>query len=210
MLSVDTGMGLERINSVLNYVTDNYNIPFFQTLQNLMQNLSNTKIDKSNKASFEIICDHARAIFLVSDGVYPSNEGKGYVLRRIIKRAVLHENKIYSSNNNILENISNEIIKMMQNTYPELKNSNQEINNIIFEEIYIIINHRERERNKVYYYIIEKSYLGHHKCAVNHERNDGSLNASQELMGEGIGGPGGMTLVQRHWKISAKRFVKWC
>ncbi|OCG48027.1 alanine--tRNA ligase [Gilliamella sp. Choc5-1] len=87
--SVDTGMGLERIAAVLQHVNSNYEIDLFKKLINDAANIIQTK-DLKNK-SLRVIADHIRSCaFLISDGVLPSNEGRGYVLRRIIRRAVRH------------------------------------------------------------------------------------------------------------------------
>ncbi len=87
--SVDTGMGLERIAAVLQGVHSNYEIDLFQNLLNAAAKLANTS--DTTKSSLRVIADHIRSCaFLVADGVMPSNEGRGYVLRRIIRRAIRH------------------------------------------------------------------------------------------------------------------------
>lgn len=89
--SVDTGMGLERISAVLQHVNSNYEIDIFQTLIKAIAELLSVK-DLDNK-SLRVIADHIRSCaYLIADGVVPSNEGRGYVLRRIIRRAVRHGN----------------------------------------------------------------------------------------------------------------------
>lgn len=89
--SVDTGMGLERISAVLQHVNSNYEIDIFQKLIAKVAELTGEK-DLSNK-SLRVIADHIRSCaYLIADGVIPSNEGRGYVLRRIIRRAVRHGN----------------------------------------------------------------------------------------------------------------------
>lgn len=89
--SVDTGMGLERIAAVMQHVNSNYDIDIFQTLIKAVAKLTNTE-DLSNK-SLRVVADHIRSCaYLIADGVVPSNEGRGYVLRRIIRRAVRHGN----------------------------------------------------------------------------------------------------------------------
>ena len=88
---VDTGMGLERISAVLNGKLSNYEIDIFEDIISELENLTKKKISKENHVSFRVISDHIRAIvFLISEGVLPSNEGRGYVLRRIIRRASRH------------------------------------------------------------------------------------------------------------------------
>ncbi|MDH5592209.1 MAG: alanine--tRNA ligase, partial [Gammaproteobacteria bacterium] len=91
--SVDTGMGLERLAAVLQHVHNNYDIDLFQRLIKAIQDLSGTK-DASN-TSLRVIADHIRSCaFMITDGVQPSNEGRGYVLRRIIRRAIRHGHKL--------------------------------------------------------------------------------------------------------------------
>jgi alanyl-tRNA synthetase len=89
--SIDTGMGLERIAAVLQGVHDNYDIDLFQALIRASEEATGTKAEGKNKPSHRVIADHLRASsFLIADGVLPSNEGRGYVLRRIMRRAMRH------------------------------------------------------------------------------------------------------------------------
>tara|TARA_B110001469_G_scaffold125852_1_gene142105 strand:- start:539 stop:3172 length:2634 start_codon:yes stop_codon:yes gene_type:complete len=91
--SVDTGMGLERITAVLQNVHSNYEIDLFQTI--IIRVMEVTNIKDKDHPSLKVIADHIRATtFLISDGVMPSNEGRGYVLRRIIRRAIRHGYKL--------------------------------------------------------------------------------------------------------------------
>jgi alanyl-tRNA synthetase len=91
--SVDTGMGLERISAVMQHVNSNYEIDLFQYLIKAIAKLSNTS-DLTN-TSLRVIADHIRSCaFMITDGVEPTNEGRGYVLRRIIRRALRHGNKL--------------------------------------------------------------------------------------------------------------------
>ena len=89
--SIDTGMGLERIAAVLQGVHDNYDIDLFRALIRASADLTGVDPDGPQRASHRVIADHLRAsAFLVADGVLPSNEGRGYVLRRIMRRAMRH------------------------------------------------------------------------------------------------------------------------
>ena len=89
--SIDTGMGLERIAAVLQGTHDNYDIDLFRALIGAIAELTRRRADGPQKASHRVIADHLRAsAFLIADGVLPSNEGRGYVLRRIMRRAMRH------------------------------------------------------------------------------------------------------------------------
>ncbi len=88
---VDTGMGLERITALLNNSNDNYSSDLFTYIIDSAQEAINKKINEENRGSFRVIADHLRAsAFLIADGVIPSNEGRGYVLRRILRRGIRH------------------------------------------------------------------------------------------------------------------------
>jgi alanyl-tRNA synthetase len=87
--SIDTGMGLERLTAVLQGKHDNYEIDLFNNIINYSSEILKQKITKENKNAFKVIADHLRAVsFMLADGIMPSNEGRGYVLRRILRRAV--------------------------------------------------------------------------------------------------------------------------
>lgn len=119
MLSVDTGMGLERITAVLQNVNSNYEIDLFRTLIATASSITGTT-DLNNK-SLRVIADHIRACtFLVSDGVIPSNEGRGYVLRRIIRRAIRH-GRMLGVKNIFLYRLVSSVIVGMGSVANELK-----------------------------------------------------------------------------------------
>ncbi|OBY75765.1 alanyl-tRNA synthetase [Acinetobacter gyllenbergii] len=130
--SVDTGMGLERISAVLQHVNSNYEIDLFQHLLKAAADiigLDTTAIEAEAKAqnkpveypaSLKVIADHARSCsFLIADGVNPSNEGRGYVLRRIIRRAVRHGNKL-GATGSFFYKMLQPLIEVMGDAYPEL------------------------------------------------------------------------------------------
>lgn len=121
--SVDTGMGLERMTAVMQGTHDNYKIDLFQKIISNSEDLFQTKASNENIASFRVIADHLRATaFLISDGVTPSNEGRGYVLRRIMRRAMRHCNTLGKANP-ILYKIVPKVIELMKNEYPQLDNA---------------------------------------------------------------------------------------
>jgi len=119
--SVDTGMGLERISALLQGTHDNYEIDHFKTLIEASSNLTKTKVTKENIASHRVISDHLRATsFLIAEGVLPSNEGRGYVLRRIMRRGMRHSHTL-GSKEPIFYKMVPTLIKEMGDSYPELK-----------------------------------------------------------------------------------------
>ena len=96
--SVDTGMGLERISAVLQNLYDNYDIGLFKEIIAYTESIAKVKVEGEAKFSYRVIADHLRACaFLISDGVMPSNEGRGYVLRRIMRRSMRHAHILGSS-----------------------------------------------------------------------------------------------------------------
>ena len=120
--SVDTGMGLERITAVLQGTHDNYSIDHFKKLMNASSEVTKTKIDNTNIASHRVIADHLRASsFLIAEGVLPSNEGRGYVLRRIMRRGMRHAHTL-GSKNPIFFKLFDVLLEEMSESYPELKN----------------------------------------------------------------------------------------
>jgi len=119
--SVDTGMGLERISALLQGTHDNYEMDHFKTLIEASSNLTKTKATQENIASHRVIADHLRASsFLIAEGVLPSNEGRGYVLRRIMRRGMRHSHTL-GSKEPIFYKMVPTLIKEMSDSYPELK-----------------------------------------------------------------------------------------
>ena len=130
--SVDTGMGLERLAAVLQNVHDNYDIDLFQALIKKAQELTNTA-DK-NSPSLKVLADHIRSCaFLIADGILPSNEGRGYVLRRIIRRAIRHGNKL-GTKDIFFYKLLGELINQMGEVYPELVKNADLIKNALIKE----------------------------------------------------------------------------
>lgn len=117
--SVDTGMGLERIAAVLQGVHNNYDIDLFRDLTGFIAQLLNVS-DRADK-SLRVIADHIRSCsFLIADGVMPSNDGRGYVLRRIIRRAVRH-GRMLGARDVFFCRIVSKLVELMGDSYPELK-----------------------------------------------------------------------------------------
>jgi alanyl-tRNA synthetase len=118
--SIDTGMGLERIAAVLQGVTDNYDTDTFKTLIEASEELTGTKAEGAQKASHRVIADHLRSTsFLLADGVMPSNEGRGYVLRRIMRRAMRHAH-LLGAKEPLMHRLVGSLAAEMGAAYPEL------------------------------------------------------------------------------------------
>jgi alanyl-tRNA synthetase len=118
--SIDTGMGLERIAAVLQGTHDNYAIDLFATLIRAISDLTGVDPDGPQKASHRVIADHLRASsFLIADGVLPSNEGRGYVLRRIMRRAMRHA-ELLGAKDPLMWRLVPALTREMGQAYPEL------------------------------------------------------------------------------------------
>ncbi len=118
--SIDTGMGLERVAAVLQGVHDNYDVDIFKTLIAASQERTRTPRNAAEIASHRIIADHLRASgFLVADGVLPANEGRGYVLRRIMRRAMRHAHLLGAAEP-LLHRLVPALVGVMGSAYPEL------------------------------------------------------------------------------------------
>ena len=119
--SVDTGMGLERMTAVLQGTHDNYNIDHFKKIINASAEITKAPINNKTVASHRVIADHLRASsFLIAEGILPSNEGRGYVLRRIMRRGMRHAHTL-GSKNPIFFKLFETLLNEMSESYPELK-----------------------------------------------------------------------------------------
>jgi alanyl-tRNA synthetase len=118
--SIDTGMGLERIAAVMQGVHDNYDTDTFKALIEASEELTGTKAEGEQKASHRVIADHLRSTsFLLADGVMPSNEGRGYVLRRIMRRAMRHAH-LLGAKEPLMHRLVGSLAAEMGSAYPEL------------------------------------------------------------------------------------------
>jgi len=132
--NIDTGMGLERACSIMQKMEDNFLTDLFTPLVQLICEKSKTKYDKENIRPIRIISDHIRAIvFLISDGVFPSNDGKGYVLRRLIRNAARQGEKIKIKLPFLYEFVPT-VIKTMSGAYPDLKDRKEHIIQVLKSE----------------------------------------------------------------------------
>jgi alanyl-tRNA synthetase len=130
--SVDTGMGLERIAAVMQDVHSNYEIDLFDKL--IRRIATTLKIDDLSQQSLRVIADHIRSCsFLILDGVLPGNEGRGYVLRRIIRRAVRHGNKL-GAKTNFFHQFVSELVEQMGDAYPGLRSRASYIEEALLKE----------------------------------------------------------------------------
>ena len=118
--SIDTGMGLERVAAVLQGVHDNYDIDLFRALISASENAVGVEAEGAQRASHRVIADHLRsASFLIADGVLPSNEGRGYVLRRIMRRAMRHAH-LLGAEEPLMWRLVPTLVREMGRAYPEL------------------------------------------------------------------------------------------
>jgi alanyl-tRNA synthetase len=134
--NIDTGMGLERITAVVQGVTSNYETDIFKPYITELETLSTKRYgeDKRQDISFRVIADHARAAaFLIGDGVMPSNEGRGYVLRRIIRRAIRF-GQVLGIKDPFLYGVANRVIDIMGRDYGELISSRSFIEGVVISE----------------------------------------------------------------------------
>jgi alanyl-tRNA synthetase len=140
--SIDTGMGLERVTAVLQGVISNYETDLFTPLikraAELTGTLLNRELEKEAKAksaaSLRVIADHSRAAtFLISDGVLPSNEGRGYVLRKIIRRAITH-GRLLGQTKAFLHQMTFAVRDLMQDAYPELRDTSERVSRAVLSE----------------------------------------------------------------------------
>jgi alanyl-tRNA synthetase len=140
--SIDTGAGLERVASVLQGVLSNYDTDLFTALIKRAAELTGTSLKKEiakeahakSAASLRVIADHSRAFtFLISDGVLPSNEGRGYVLRKIIRRAITH-GRLLGQTKPFLNQMVFSVRDLMKDAYPELKETAERVSKAVLAE----------------------------------------------------------------------------
>jgi alanyl-tRNA synthetase len=140
--SIDTGMGLERTTAVLQSVISNYDTDLFAPLIKRAAELTGTSLTKElekeakakSAASLRVIADHSRAAaFLISDGVVPSNEGRGYVLRKIIRRGITH-GRLLGQTKPFLYEMIFAVRDLMQDAYPELKETAERVSKVVLTE----------------------------------------------------------------------------
>lgn len=132
--SIDTGMGLERIACVLQGIHNNYETDLFQGIIHCCEDILQKKSTQENIASYRVIADHLRAAsFLIADGVLPANEGRGYVLRRIMRRAMRHAH-LLGSKDALLHQLFPALKDQMGSTYPELTRAQALITQTLHKE----------------------------------------------------------------------------
>jgi alanyl-tRNA synthetase len=120
MQSIDTGMGLERIGALLQGKHDNYDTDLMRSLIEASAHATNSDPDGKGKTSHRVIADHLRSVsFLIADGVTPSNEGRGYVLRRIMRRAMRHAHML-GAQDPVMHKLVAALVRQMGGAYPEL------------------------------------------------------------------------------------------
>ncbi|MEQ7872830.1 alanine--tRNA ligase [Sphingomonas sp. ASV193] len=131
---IDTGMGLERVAAVLQGVTDNYDTDTFKALIAASEELTHTKAEGERMASHRVIADHLRASgFLIADGVLPSNEGRGYVLRRIMRRAMRHAH-LLGAKDPLMWRLVPQLVAEMGQAFTELQRAQPLIEATLLQE----------------------------------------------------------------------------
>ena len=158
--SVDTGMGLERMTAVLQGTYDNYNIDHFKKIMSSSADITKAPINEKTIASHRVIADHLRASsFLIAEGILPSNEGRGYVLRRIMRRGMRHAHTL-GSKNPVFFKLFETLLKEMSESYPELKrgqdlivetlkNEEEKFSSLLERGIKILDENLEKVKNKI-------------------------------------------------------------
>ncbi len=133
--SIDTGMGMERLTALIQEQDSNYKTDLFMPIIDFTKDLSGQDLNaKKHEISLKVIADHIRALtFLISDGVIPSNDGRGYVLKRLLRRASRHGKNLGFSDP-FLYKISNKVVETMNEVYPELNHSKNFISEMILSE----------------------------------------------------------------------------
>jgi alanyl-tRNA synthetase len=140
--SIDTGMGLDRTTAVLQGKISNYDTDLFMPLLEAAARLTGVDLEKElaaekgsrSAASLRVIADHARAVtFLVSDGVLPANEGRGYVLRKILRRGIRH-GRLLGATRPFMHEMVTAVSNLMKDAYPELVDQAERVAKIVFEE----------------------------------------------------------------------------
>ena len=158
--SVDTGMGLERMTAVLQGTYDNYNIDHFKKIMSASADITKAPINEKTIASHRVIADHLRASsFLIAEGILPSNEGRGYVLRRIMRRGMRHAHTL-GSKNPVFFKLFETLLEEMSESYPELKrgqdlivetlkNEEEKFSSLLERGIKILDENLEKVKNKI-------------------------------------------------------------
>ncbi|MET0546682.1 MAG: alanine--tRNA ligase, partial [Caulobacterales bacterium] len=132
--SIDTGMGLERVSAVLQGVTSNYDTDLFKALIAASVEATKVRADGDHAASHRVIADHLRASsFLIADGVLPSAEGRGYVLRRIMRRAMRHVH-LLGAREPLMHRLAPALVAQMGEAYPELVRAEPLIRSTLLDE----------------------------------------------------------------------------
>ncbi len=134
--NIDTGMGLERLAAVLQGVYSNYDTDLFSDIIKLIEELAGSRYGQDAKCdiSFKVLADHCRAAaFLIADGIMPSNEGRGYVLRRVIRRA-LRYGQILGIKGAFLHRLTDTVVEVMGPDYPELQQSRRFVDEVVINE----------------------------------------------------------------------------
>ncbi len=133
--SIDTGMGMERLTSLIQGVNSNYETDLFSPIKDRISEIcGNSPTDTETNIAFNVIADHSRALaFLISDGVLPSNDGRGYILRRLVRRASKHGRSL-GLKKTFLSEVIDKVVEIMSGSYPELDYNKEFISEVVTAE----------------------------------------------------------------------------
>ena len=224
--SVDTGMGLERMTAVLQNTHDNYNIDHFKKIMGASSEILKSPIDDKTIASHRVIADHLRASsFLIAEGILPSNEGRGYVLRRIMRRGMRHAHTL-GRKEPIFYKLFDVLLNEMKNSYPELsqgkdliietlKNEEEKFSSLLERGIKILDENLNKVENKIlpgniafklydtYGFPLDLTadILRSKDIKIDNERFDTEMEKSKSLARANWKGSGDKSLEEKWFKI---------
>ena len=224
--SVDTGMGLERMTAVLQNTHDNYNIDHFKKIMGASSEILKSPIDDKTIASHRVIADHLRASsFLIAEGILPSNEGRGYVLRRIMRRGMRHAHTL-GRKEPIFYKLFDVLLNEMKNSYPELsqgkdliietlKNEEEKFSSLLERGIKILNENLNKVENKIlpgniafklydtYGFPLDLTadILRSKDIKIDNERFDTEMEKSKSLARANWKGSGDKSLEEKWFKI---------
>ncbi|MDI3523543.1 alanine--tRNA ligase [Kosmotoga sp.] len=184
--NIDTGLGLERMAAIMQGVSSNFETDMFKPIVERIEGLLNVKYGVSNKSdvSIRVIADHSRAItFLITDGVLPSNEGRGYVLRRIMRRAIRH-GSLLGSSKPFLYKIPEVVVVTLGDVYPEIKEKLSFVEEITLKEEERFLTTFESGTKRLWQIVEKKNRLDGEDLFLLHDTYGFHLELVEEIVAE--------------------------